>query len=32
MVMIKEKKKPNQAQDFKILPFEVFLPPIFKNS
>ena len=27
MVMIKEKKKPDQAQDFKILPFEVFFPP-----
>ena len=23
----RKKKKPNQAQDFKILPFEVFFPP-----
>ena len=22
-----DKKKPNQAQDFQILPFEVFFPP-----
>lgn len=32
MVMIKKKKTTNQAQDFQILPFEVFFPPIFKNN